>query len=72
MHVTHRMKQRGHLPLTRSDDSWVRMSAAATPNAAVKSRYFFPSASHTWTPFARFQTIGQEPSDSMNVTLRDS
>src|SRR5437660_7163702 len=36
--------------------------AAATPKAAVKSRYFLPSASQTCTPRARFHTIGQEPS----------
>src|SRR5947207_3256155 len=46
--------------------------AAATPNAAVRSRYFLPSASQTCTPFARSQTIGHEPSASMKVTFCDS
>src|SRR5215469_1379811 len=46
--------------------------AAATPKAAVRSRYFLPSASQTFTPLARSQTIGQEPSDSVKSTLRDS
>jgi len=46
--------------------------AAATPNAAVKSRYFRPSASQTCTPCARSHTIGHDPSGSMNVMFRDS
>ena len=46
--------------------------AAATPKAAVRSRYLRPSASQTFTPRARSHTMGHEPSASMNVTLRDS
>src|ERR1700722_1706771 len=46
--------------------------AAATPKAAVRSRYLRPSASQTCAPRARSQTMGHEPSGSENVTLRDS
>src|SRR5439155_2348432 len=46
--------------------------AAATPNAAVKSRYFRPSRSHTCTPLAFVQTMGQCALRSRNVTFRDS
>src|SRR5262249_18959230 len=42
------------------------------PNAAVRSRYFRPSASQTFTPLARSHTIGHDPSGSVNSTFRDS
>ena len=72
MNIAHRVQQPRHLLLPGLDDARVGVPDAATPNAAVKSRYFLPFASQTCTPLARSQTIGHEPSASMNVTLRDS
>ena len=55
-------------------NAWVKagilLAFRATPNADVRSRKRFPSASHTFTPSARCQKTGK--SSARNVTFRDS
>src|SRR5208282_3329256 len=58
----------GSFPICRCPAATTRprpCPAAATPNAAVKSMYFRPSASHTFVPLARAHTIGHEPSGAI-------
>src|SRR5580658_3767064 len=64
-----RLSSRASSALTAWGFPW---PAAATPKAAVRSRYFLPSASQTLTPLAFSQTMGHEPSGSAYSTLRDS
>ena len=51
MDVAHGVQQLSHLPLPGATTRGLAWPAAATPKAAVKSRYFRPSASQTCAPW---------------------
>ena len=68
--IAHRVQQSGHL-LPGGDDAG-RVPGRGYSKRSGEIEVLHPASSHTRMPLACPQTIGQEPSGSMNGTLRDS